>query len=223
MACARGALPLCWWGCREGCRLGILKCGGEGGGEGEGGGGDGGAVGEGDEVDNVFGALKLWGADGALAVPGACGGEAVCHGYAERGVTEAFEGVIECHLAFEGDLVRLHSGKVAVHVAPCVTQDGARGGGEEEFAVLHAEEDRVLAVVGVRGGAVYGGDVPNHCVPKVGRDATAYEVAHGLGAMAAEAAALVSELIVAVAHVKGPVEDAAPDALLGGVGERRAQ
>ena len=60
------------WGCREGCRLGILKCGGEGGGEGEGGGGDGGAVGEGDEVDDVLGALKLWGADGALAVLSAC-------------------------------------------------------------------------------------------------------------------------------------------------------
>jgi hypothetical protein len=77
------------WGCREGCRLGVLKCGGEGGGEGEWGSGDGGAVGEGDEVDDVLGALKLWGADGALAVLGACGGEAVCHGDAECGVTEA--------------------------------------------------------------------------------------------------------------------------------------
>ena len=53
MVCAWRALPLCGWGCREGCRLGVLKCGGEGGGEGEGGGGDGGAVGEGDEVDGV--------------------------------------------------------------------------------------------------------------------------------------------------------------------------
>ena len=34
----------------------------------EGGGGGGGAIREGDEVDNVFGALTLWGADGALAV-----------------------------------------------------------------------------------------------------------------------------------------------------------
>ena len=33
-----------------------------------GGGGDGGAIREGEEVDNVFGALTLWGADGALAV-----------------------------------------------------------------------------------------------------------------------------------------------------------
>ena len=40
---------------------------------------------------------------------------------------------------------------------------------------------------------------------------------------AVEAAVLVGELLVAVAHVKGPVKDAAPDALLGGVGERRAQ
>ena len=93
---ARRALPLCGWGCREGCRFGIRKCGGEGGGECEGGGGDGGAIGEGDEVNDVLGALKLWGADGALAVFGACGGEAVCHGDAERGVAEAFEGVIEC-------------------------------------------------------------------------------------------------------------------------------
>ena len=79
--CAQRALPLCWWGCREGCRLGILKCGGEGGGESEGGGGGGGAIGEGDKVDNVFGALELWGADGALTVFSARGGEAVCHGY----------------------------------------------------------------------------------------------------------------------------------------------
>ena len=65
---ARRALSLCGWGCRESCRFGIRKRGGEGGGECEGGGGDGGAIREGDEVDNVFGALTLWGADGALAV-----------------------------------------------------------------------------------------------------------------------------------------------------------
>ena len=111
VVCARRALPLCGWGCREGCRLSIRKCGGEGGGEGEGGGGDGGAVGEGDEVDDVLGALKLWGADGALAVLGAClvdsarGGEVVCHGHVERGVTEALQGVVEGPLAAEGDLV----------------------------------------------------------------------------------------------------------------------
>ena len=214
---------MCGWGCREGCRLGVLKCGGEGGGEGEGGGGDGGAVGEGDEVDDVLGALKLWGADGALAVLGACGGEAVCHGDAECGVTEAFEGVIEGHLAFEGDLVRLHPGEVAVHVAPCVAYDGACGEGEAALTVLHAEEDRVLAVVGVGGDAVHGGDVVENCGPEMGQNATLDEVPHGFRGRAAEAAGLVGELAVAVAHVKGPVKDAAPDALLGGVGERRAQ
>jgi hypothetical protein len=38
-------------------------------------------------------------------VDSARGGEVVCHGHVERGVTEALQGVVEGPLAAEGDLV----------------------------------------------------------------------------------------------------------------------